>query len=75
VPGTGSGWAAEDREARRGLRRRQSAASFEFQVLGEVAGALRFAEPPQAAECGDLLLELGSVEALVSGDAAVEHLQ
>ena len=33
------------------------------------------AEPPPAAERADLLLELGSVEALVSGDAAVEHLQ
>jgi DNA-binding CsgD family transcriptional regulator/tetratricopeptide (TPR) repeat protein len=33
------------------------------------------AEPPPATERADLLLELGSVEALVSGDAAVEHLQ
>jgi DNA-binding CsgD family transcriptional regulator/tetratricopeptide (TPR) repeat protein len=33
------------------------------------------AEPPSAAERADLLLELGSAEALVSGDAAVEHLR
>jgi tetratricopeptide (TPR) repeat protein len=33
------------------------------------------AEPPLAAERADLLLELGSAEALVSGAAAVEHLQ
>ncbi len=33
------------------------------------------AEPPPAAERAELLLELGSVEALVSGDAAIEHLQ
>jgi DNA-binding CsgD family transcriptional regulator/tetratricopeptide (TPR) repeat protein len=33
------------------------------------------AEPPSAAERAELLLELGSAEALVSGDAAVEHLQ
>ena len=33
------------------------------------------AEPPPAAERAELLLELGSAEALVSGDAAVEHLQ
>jgi len=32
-------------------------------------------EPPSAAERGDLLLELGSAEALVSGEAAVKHLQ
>jgi tetratricopeptide (TPR) repeat protein len=33
------------------------------------------AEPPAAAGRADLLLELGSAEALVSGEAAVEHLQ
>jgi DNA-binding CsgD family transcriptional regulator/tetratricopeptide (TPR) repeat protein len=33
------------------------------------------AEPPSAAERADLLLELGSAEALVSGNAAVEHLR
>ncbi len=33
------------------------------------------AEPPPAAERAELLLELGSAEALVSGDAAVEHLR
>jgi DNA-binding CsgD family transcriptional regulator/tetratricopeptide (TPR) repeat protein len=33
------------------------------------------AEPPLAAERADLLLELGSAEALVSGEAAVERLQ
>jgi DNA-binding CsgD family transcriptional regulator/tetratricopeptide (TPR) repeat protein len=33
------------------------------------------AEPPPEAERAELLLELGSVEALVSGDAAIEHLQ
>jgi DNA-binding CsgD family transcriptional regulator len=33
------------------------------------------AEPPPAAERADLLLALGSAEALVSGDAAVEHLR
>ena len=33
------------------------------------------AEPPQAAERVDLLLELGAAETLVSGDAAVEHLR
>ncbi len=33
------------------------------------------AEPPADAERADLLLELGSVEALVSGEAAIEHLQ
>jgi DNA-binding CsgD family transcriptional regulator len=33
------------------------------------------AEPPPAAERADLLLELGSSEAIVSGDAAVEHLR
>jgi DNA-binding CsgD family transcriptional regulator len=33
------------------------------------------AEPSSAAERADLLLELGSAEALVSGDAAVEHLR
>ena len=33
------------------------------------------AEPPPAAERAELLLELGSAEALVSGDAAIEHLQ
>jgi tetratricopeptide (TPR) repeat protein len=33
------------------------------------------AEPPPAAERADLLLELGSAETIVSGDAAVEHLR
>jgi DNA-binding CsgD family transcriptional regulator/tetratricopeptide (TPR) repeat protein len=33
------------------------------------------AEPPLAAEHADLLLELGSAETLVDGDAAVEHLR
>jgi DNA-binding CsgD family transcriptional regulator len=33
------------------------------------------AERPSAAERADLLLELGSAEALVSGNAAVEHLR
>jgi DNA-binding CsgD family transcriptional regulator/tetratricopeptide (TPR) repeat protein len=33
------------------------------------------AEPPPVAERADLLLELGSAEALVSGEAAVEHLR
>jgi DNA-binding CsgD family transcriptional regulator len=33
------------------------------------------AEPPPSDERAELLLELGSAEALVSGDAAVEHLQ
>jgi DNA-binding CsgD family transcriptional regulator/tetratricopeptide (TPR) repeat protein len=33
------------------------------------------AEPPAAADRADVLLELGYVEALVSGAAAVEHLQ
>jgi hypothetical protein len=33
------------------------------------------AEPPPAPERVELLLELGSAEALVSGAAAVEHLQ
>jgi DNA-binding CsgD family transcriptional regulator len=33
------------------------------------------AEPPPAADRADLLLELGWAEALVSGDAAVEHLR
>jgi DNA-binding CsgD family transcriptional regulator len=33
------------------------------------------AEPPPAAERAELLLELGSAEARVSGDAAVEHLR
>ena len=33
------------------------------------------AEPPAAAERADLLLELGTAEALVSGNAAVEHLR
>jgi DNA-binding CsgD family transcriptional regulator len=33
------------------------------------------AEPPIASERADVLLELGSAEALVSGAAAVEHLQ
>ena len=33
------------------------------------------AEPPPEAERAELLLELGSVEALVNGAAAVEHLQ
>jgi DNA-binding CsgD family transcriptional regulator/tetratricopeptide (TPR) repeat protein len=33
------------------------------------------AEPPPAAEHPDLLLEVGSAETLVSGEAAVEHLQ
>jgi tetratricopeptide (TPR) repeat protein len=33
------------------------------------------AEPPDAAERAGLLLELGSAEALVSGDAAVQHLR
>jgi DNA-binding CsgD family transcriptional regulator len=33
------------------------------------------AEPPSPAERADVLLELGSAEALVSGAAAVEHLQ
>ena len=32
-------------------------------------------EPPPTAERAELLLELGSVEALVSGDIAIEHLQ
>jgi DNA-binding CsgD family transcriptional regulator/tetratricopeptide (TPR) repeat protein len=32
-------------------------------------------EPPPAADRTQLLVELGSAEALVSGDAAVEHLQ
>jgi DNA-binding CsgD family transcriptional regulator len=32
-------------------------------------------EPPSASERADLLLELGSGEALVSGNAAVEHLR
>ncbi len=33
------------------------------------------AEPPSAAELADVLVELGSAEIRVSGDAAVEHLQ
>jgi tetratricopeptide (TPR) repeat protein len=33
------------------------------------------AEPPSAVERADLLCELGSAEALVSGNAAVEHLR
>jgi DNA-binding CsgD family transcriptional regulator/tetratricopeptide (TPR) repeat protein len=33
------------------------------------------AEPPLGAERADLLLELGSAETLVDGDAAVEHLR
>jgi DNA-binding CsgD family transcriptional regulator len=33
------------------------------------------AEPPRAVERADLLVELGASEALVSGDAAVEHLR
>jgi DNA-binding CsgD family transcriptional regulator len=33
------------------------------------------AEPPRAAERAELLVELGSAEALVNGPAAVEHLQ
>jgi DNA-binding CsgD family transcriptional regulator len=33
------------------------------------------AEPPPAAERADVLLEVGAVEALVSADAAVEHLR
>jgi DNA-binding CsgD family transcriptional regulator len=33
------------------------------------------AEPPPAKERADLLLELGSAEALVRGDASVEHLR
>jgi DNA-binding CsgD family transcriptional regulator len=33
------------------------------------------AEPPPAADRADLLLELGSAETIVSGDAAVEHLR
>src|SRR5262249_49671479 len=33
------------------------------------------AEPPSAVERADLLRELGSAEALVSGNAAVEHLR
>jgi DNA-binding CsgD family transcriptional regulator/tetratricopeptide (TPR) repeat protein len=33
------------------------------------------AEPPPAAERAELLLELGTAELLVSGDAAVEHLR
>jgi DNA-binding CsgD family transcriptional regulator/tetratricopeptide (TPR) repeat protein len=33
------------------------------------------AEPPPAAERADVLLQLGSVEALVRGDAAIEHLR
>jgi DNA-binding CsgD family transcriptional regulator/tetratricopeptide (TPR) repeat protein len=41
-----------------------------------VAYLLRaLAEPPPAAQRAELLLELGSAEALVSGDAAVEHLR
>jgi DNA-binding CsgD family transcriptional regulator len=32
-------------------------------------------EPPSAIDRAELLVELGSAEALVSGDAAVEHLQ
>ena len=33
------------------------------------------AEPPPAADRADVLRELGSAEALVSGDAAIEHLR
>ena len=33
------------------------------------------AEPPPEAERAELLLELGTAEALVSGDAAIEHLR
>jgi DNA-binding CsgD family transcriptional regulator/tetratricopeptide (TPR) repeat protein len=33
------------------------------------------AEPPSAPERGEFLLELGSAETLVDGDAAIEHLQ
>src|SRR5262249_12696995 len=33
------------------------------------------AEPPSASQRAEVLLELGSAEALVSGDAAVEHLR
>jgi DNA-binding CsgD family transcriptional regulator len=33
------------------------------------------AEPPSAADRAELLLELGSAETLLSGDAAIEHLQ
>src|SRR5262249_51389088 len=46
---------------------------------GSTEGAVAYlrralAEPPPAAERADLLLELGSAAALVSGDAAVEYL-
>ena len=45
-------------------------------LLSAVAYLRRaLAEPPSAAERADLLLELGSAEALVRGDAAVEHLR
>jgi tetratricopeptide (TPR) repeat protein len=57
------------RQAARGAGGRGAAES----AVGYLRRAL--AEPPPAAERAGVLLELGSVEALVSGDAAVEHLR
>jgi DNA-binding CsgD family transcriptional regulator/tetratricopeptide (TPR) repeat protein len=57
---------------------REAAAHAGYRGASESAVAyLRraLAEPPPAADRAELLLELGSAETLLSGDAAIEHLQ
>jgi DNA-binding CsgD family transcriptional regulator len=57
----------------RGAARRAGSRGAPESAVAYLRRAL--AEPPPAAERADLLLELGSAELLVSGDAAVEHLR
>jgi DNA-binding CsgD family transcriptional regulator len=65
--GAGGGEGGEDRQAEGGA---------ELLPGVEESGVRRaLAEPPLDTERAELLLELGSAGALVSGDAAVEHLQ
>ena len=59
--------------ALRGAARRATSRGASESAVAYLRRAL--AEPPPAAERAELLLELGSAEALVDGDAAVEHLR
>ena len=70
IPGAG------DPAAVRILREAATRAASRGASASAVAYLRRaLAEPPPSTQRADLLLELGSAEGLVNGDAAVEHLQ
>jgi DNA-binding CsgD family transcriptional regulator len=68
-PAADPGVVATLREAARGARSRGASES----AVAYLRRAL--AEPPVASQRADLLLKLGSAEALLSGESAAEHLQ